>query len=317
MARLRRVVALLAMAVGVIAFTGTANAGTLQYEEPSPWAPPYLFFTGSPGETNHLAVFPGPAPVTGTPSIYFRDPGNPIIPDPSQDDSFREQTLRTCTFLGDTAVCSLDFSPVYSVRLGDRNDTASLTGSYADYPDLAVQLVGGPGDDVLRAKGPSASLYGEDGNDKLLGDTHSWMDGGPGADVFTLSDSTATTTAGTVDYSTDFPGPITVTLDGKGNDGGPGEGDNVDPRIYEVDTGGGNDSLTGNAVPGGHYLYASTGDDHLDSGGGTGTLEGSWGADTFTARDGVAQTIECQEGNDTVTADLADTLTDCETVDQS
>src|SRR4051812_46179848 len=80
MGTLTRTVALVAASIGVMAFAGAADAATIGYGQGA-HTPLYLTFKASPGEVNHLQVTSGPAPLTGAPSITFRDPGNLILPD--------------------------------------------------------------------------------------------------------------------------------------------------------------------------------------------------------------------------------------------
>jgi len=70
-------------------------------------------------------------------------------------------------------------------------------------------------------------------------------------------------------------------------------------------------------------LSGDQGNDTLDSGAGNDDVRGGDGADTIRAgdgddkvgaADGVADTVDCGPGNDSVTADRADQLTDCEQV---
>ena len=83
----------------------------------------------------------------------------------------------------------------------------------------------------------------------------------------------------------------------------------------------GNDTLVSGA--GDDILNGDEGSDSLDGGAGNDQLTGATGTDTFSAgagddkivaADGLAETVDCGEGNDTVTADASDTLTACENV---
>jgi Ca2+-binding RTX toxin-like protein len=77
-----------------------------------------------------------------------------------------------------------------------------------------------------------------------------------------------------------------VTLDGVANDGSAGENDRVKSDVENIIGGTAVDTLTGNT---------------LDN--------------VITSRDGVADTVTCDAGNDTVNADLLDNVAgDCETV---
>jgi Ca2+-binding RTX toxin-like protein len=81
----------------------------------------------------------------------------------------------------------------------------------------------------------------------------------------------------------------------------------------------GNDVLTSGG--GDDILNGDEGNDSLDSGAGNDKLTGATGTDGFAAgagddaivaADGLAEKVDCGDGNDTVTADAQDTLTGCE-----
>ena len=59
---------------------------------------------------------------------------------------------------------------------------------------------------------------------------------------------------------------------------------------------------------------AAQGNDILDGRGGADTIIGGDGDDTISARDGVADAIDCGVGNDTATVDALDSTVGCETV---
>src|SRR3954469_18230730 len=96
MGGLRGLVALAAAVVSAVAFAGSAHAATMTYDEAG-YYPPAVRFTGSPGEVNHVQVTYGPSPFNGAPSIFFRDPNNPIVP--STDDETLQELLNACAFL--------------------------------------------------------------------------------------------------------------------------------------------------------------------------------------------------------------------------
>ena len=139
----------------------------------------------------------------------------------------------------------------------------------------------GDGDDEIRIRGVFAELSG-----------------GPGADLLDASDSLGAA----VSYE-DHTDGVTVRLDGFGNDGSPGEGDNVLGPVRAMTGGDGNDrleagsgssSLTGrggNDVliggPDGDTIAGEAGDDILSGGGGNDHLRGDAGADDLRGDDGV------------------------------
>jgi Ca2+-binding RTX toxin-like protein len=186
---------------------------------------------------------------------------------------------------------------------------------------------GGPGDDLLRAgAGPSAGIAD---SDSLIG--------GEGTD--------------TVDYG-DRSVSLTVSLDGSGDDGAPGEGDNVAATVEGVVSGSGDDKIIGSAGPeifeggegddtltgagGTDKLTGSGGDDDLLGGGGADTLDGGEGedyvdggagrdtmlgggaSDTLAARDGAADAVtSCGARTDFAISDRKDKLSGCDRVDKN
>jgi myo-inositol-hexaphosphate 3-phosphohydrolase len=146
-----------------------------------------------------------------------------------------------------------------------------------------------------------ATIEGGVGTDTLTG--------GLAADAFIGGDGTDTVLyAGSA--------AVTVTLDDLANDGAVGEGDNVGADVERVTTGSGNDSIAGSAA--GNLLKAADGADVLTGGFGKDTLEGGGGNDQLGARDGVADTVRCGPGVDTVTADTVDSVSsDCESVSRA
>jgi hypothetical protein len=122
-----------------------------------------------------------------------------------------------------------------SAALGDGDDTATVTGA------LAVLLDGGAGDDTLSGGGAPDTIDGGPGADLLAG--------GAGADRL-FGDGIALVVGGGDDRLVGGPGPrratgdggrdtadytgtanATVVLDGRANDGGPGEGDNASAEV--------------------------------------------------------------------------------------
>jgi Ca2+-binding RTX toxin-like protein len=87
-------------------------------------------------------------------------------------------------------------------------------------------------------------------------------------------------------------------------DGGPGND--------TLDGGSGNDRLFGRA--GRDKLRGGTGNDSLDGGSGADQYNGGAGNDVIKSRDGVAETVKCGSGRDTVKADMKDRLSGCENV---
>jgi hypothetical protein len=103
-----------------------------------------------------------------------------------------------------------------------------------------------------------------------------------------------------------------VSLDDLANDGVSPAVANVRSDVENVTGGTFGDTLTGSAAA--NVLRGGGGGDTLDGKGGADQLFGEGGDDTIRARDGVADTIDCGDGNDTVQADAQDTVIACETV---
>jgi Ca2+-binding RTX toxin-like protein len=177
---------------------------------------------------------------------------------------------------------------VANMYLGDGDDIGEIRNAPAR-PTLSVLLDGGPGNDTLSTNrgtvvgGPGNDaltgelLQGGPGDDRLAGtDTDNVLDGGPGADLLKGM--------GGIDRTTyaDRTGGVHVTIDGRADDGAPGEGDDVETE--DVNGGAGPDLLLGDDGP--NRLTGLCGDDRLTGGGGNDVLEGDAGSDTIDGRAG-------------------------------
>lgn len=145
---------------------------------------------------------------------------------------------------------------------GDGNDT--IHGDAGDDNGL----FGGAGDD---------NVSGDDGNDTIDGgftnDGNDVYSGGAGFDV--------------VDYF-GRDNPLNISGDGVANDGEAGELDNVNPDIETIDGGGGDDTLTAPAT-GGRGLFGNGGNDTLNGGAASESIDGGPGDDTENGNDGSDQ----------------------------
>ncbi|HEY8582423.1 MAG TPA: calcium-binding protein [Capillimicrobium sp.] len=216
---------------------------------------------------------------------------------------------------------------------GDGDDT--LTGGSA--PEV---LEGGAGLDTLHGNEGADEVRGGEGDDELTGDSYSRayadvVDGGPGTDSST-SDWTANSTVGPKQQH------VTVTLDGKADDGRPGEGDNVtsietivwnsaatfvagaepvDIALKEVPSGSsklvGSDGADRLRTPDSNdTIDGRGGDDELEGGNGDDRITGGPGKDTILgdAGSGSCNFLVCRlpQGNDTIRArDGARDSVDC------
>jgi Ca2+-binding RTX toxin-like protein len=176
----------------------------------------------------------------------------------------------------------------------------TLTGSDADRREI---LIGGNGNDRLTGLG-GTDVFVEgaaaNGSDTIAG--------GGGIDL--------------VDYSQRSKRVEVHMEDLTRNDGELGELDFIDPNTNDAFGGSAGDVLVGGAGRnvfvgngGGDALDGNGGDDELIGGAGGDFLAGGTENDTINANDNVADTIRCEGGTDTLTADLRDVdATGCETV---
>src|SRR4051794_4092120 len=178
---------------------------------------------------------------------------------------------------------------ITSLGTGGRQDG----DAYTDIQNLA----GGDGSDTLTGDGNPNTLTGGNGADTLIG--------AGGAD--TLNGGLANGPDASLDIASyaERSAPVTATLGGAVPDG-----DNL-IDIGGLEGGGGGDTLAGNATP--NILRGGGGDDSITGGAGADAIEGGAGADAIQAQDGEADGVNCGADADSVNADLADTLVDCET----
>jgi hypothetical protein len=287
-ARRRLSIAAAAGAAIALAVPAAASAGTLTISGG------VMSYVAAPGEENYLSIY-----ADDDPNVLRVGDSVPIV--------FGDGAAGVCT--GDefdqTMVCPRPTR--FVADLGDGDDGFSVV-DLDDVLDLPVEIDGGPGDDnisggiaadVLRG-GPGNDLvigfdgddqlFGGDGNDRLGGRRgNDLVDGGEGDD--NLIDSLiAEDSYDGADTYIGGPGndeltyylrfdPIRVTLDGVGNDGGVGEGDNVGSDIETIGGGQGDDVLVGDDGP--QHLYGSGGNDVLIGHGGNDRLDGNDGADSL------------------------------------
>jgi subtilisin family serine protease len=248
---------------------------------------------------------------------------------------------------GDFDNVNSDVEAVIGSAYGDVLDgSARTTGFVFDGYHGADTLTGGSGSDDLRGSGGDDTVYGRGGNDVLNGgDGIDWLYGEDGNDglwgeagndvLIGGLGSDDLRGGGSGDYDTadygSHAGGVTVTLDGVGNDGrtGLGENDNVNDDVEAVigsqfadvldgsarttgfvidghlgnDTltgGSGNDDLRGNG--GNDTLYGGGGADTLTGGAGVDWLYGQGGADSFWAADGEEDHIRGGLGGDVLSS---------------
>jgi RTX calcium-binding nonapeptide repeat (4 copies) len=170
----------------------------------------------------------------------------------------------------------------------------------------AALVAGGPGNDTLNGTASDDSLYGREGDDTLNGLAgNDDLDGGPGADTLNGGAGTDAATYG------GRTATVTVTMDGKANDGEGGEGDKVGSDVEAIYGGKAGDTLTGGRNA--DTIDGQGGNDSITGGNGVDFLFGGDGNDTINSRDGKAETVDCGAGNaDRIIGDKSDKATGCE-----
>jgi Ca2+-binding RTX toxin-like protein len=247
-----------------------AGAGTIQSDGT------HVGFTAGVGEANHLLILQAP---DGYRAV---DLGAALTPGAGCSAVSANEVF--CT-VGSDEAAQVD------VAAGDLNDFVSVTGT-----EVAVTLNGEDGDDVLEVVasceflcpfGVANALHGGAGDDTLRG--------GPGGTNFLDGGADSDTMSGGIgDYSA-RTNPIVADADGMADDGESGEGDNLDPSVYFILGGSGNDDITAGAAGGGAgndtltvspgssgFLFGGSGDDVLVGRSRFDDLEGGVGNDTLS-----------------------------------
>jgi Ca2+-binding RTX toxin-like protein len=152
-------------------------------------------------------------------------------------------------------------------------------------------IVGGPGSDVLKGGSSDDTILGDSDFGAASPDGDDFIDGRGGADYMRGdggSDRVSYASRSTL---------VIASIDGVANDGGGGEGDNIETDVENLSGSQGNDLLTGNAA-------ANT----LTGNSGNNTLVGLGSNDTLQGGDGIDD-LQGGDGNDSMTGGLAqDTL---------
>jgi hemolysin type calcium-binding protein len=259
-------------------------------------------FTAAAGERNDLSVAAGPGG-----DVQFSDAGAPVIP----------RLLWCAPFPPGQALCDPDGDPRatdgggVSIDLGDGDDRAIIRWvPGTDTRPGVLRVAGGAGDDhIENVANGFVRLDGGDGNDTLLTgpSAGAYLLGGAGADVM-ASTGGCCAIAGYDDH--DRSG-VRVTLDGRANDGAPGEGDDV--RTSGVTGSPGPDVITGDARA--NSLTGGGGADVIDGGGGDDSIHASLEGDQASDGADSPDTVTCGAGTDDVVADENDRIAvDCERI---
>ena len=143
---------------------------------------------------------------------------------------------------------------------------------------LPTTIEGGAGADDLKGGSGADTIQG-DGDFDPDPDGDDTIDGRGGADSMYGDDGTDTVT-----YASRTPS-VFVTIDGIANDGGGGEGDNVQPTVENLVGSKSADQLTGDGSA--NVLTGGLGGDDLDGLGGDDTLNGSTGNDQLDGGPGL------------------------------
>jgi Ca2+-binding RTX toxin-like protein len=228
--------------------------------------------------------------------------------------------LRTSVDVADVDDDTVTGSEGRDVVNADPGD--EVTGGLGD--DLvegAGTAFGGQGNDVLRDI--SSEVQGGAGDDRIVGLPVGPVSGGDGHDVF-VQDYTTLRSQQPVNLaiSDSRLGPPGFGMESTGIEqydittSTGFKNDVIDSSAYSgvvhVETLDGNDTVRGG--PGADVVEGGAGNDVLDPGPGADIVRGGSGNDTISVRDGVADSVDCGDGFDTVVADRSDVLVGCESV---
>jgi Ca2+-binding RTX toxin-like protein len=162
------------------------------------------------------------------------------------------------------------------VSIGDALPNATLYGSTGN-----DSLTGGAGNDQIFGGNGNDTLLGTGGNDLLGGNNGAdFLHGGPGADGLFGNNG-----ADTVSYSgSSLRAGVTLTLDGRANDGFANEQDNVSSDVEILVGTGWDDHITGNDQ--GNTVRGGSGNDTVLGMGGDDDLDGGPDYDSLVGGDG-------------------------------
>jgi Ca2+-binding RTX toxin-like protein len=189
-------------------------------------------------------------------------------------------------------------SVTLNVGTGDDGGTADQSGTERDTTRNAESVTGGEAGDRLVGDGGRNVLTGGGGDDVLLGGAAGdVLGGGDGLDVASYEDR-------------GIGQDVVVSLDGRDDDGVPGENDAILTDVEGLAGGAGADTLVGSESA--NVLTGGDGADRLIGLGAIDAFSGGPGDDTIEARDGSGEPVDCGPGIDSGTADAEDALVACE-----
>jgi hemolysin type calcium-binding protein len=304
----------LASVLAALALTpAAASAATISYQGDT------LVITAAPGESNGITLGgeePGRLSISDSNSYSF--PGDQCT---QGDPSYSIQcdipaSVRADLGDGNDYIVvdhMVQGNPAVEVLGGAGNDNLKAIAG-----NTRLTLDGGAGADVLRSEGGNDVLRGGPDGDELTGGAgNDVLEGGDGLDKLS-GDACEAPGADVLDGGAGFdtltdwgdcgPGsdrrPVTVTVNGKADDGRPGEGDDVRDldalqlfvpatvigtdgdesiEIY-APADGAPSSIQGRG--GSDDLRAGSGQETIDGGAGDDRIEGGWGHDTLTGGPG-------------------------------
>lgn len=305
-----RLILVLCVVVSSVLAVPSAMAATFSLDHST------LVYTAAAGEVNSVVMTDGPVdPDDVKHYVVLTDTGAGTITD----------TSGRCTVVGSSATCLLfdRNAPAFIVKLGDEDDSyraASCSSCVRRfvfcYHNIANPWMvrGGDGNDTLVGSPGDDCLFGDAGNDVIRGLAgggaivggagNDLMFGGTGHDAFIADatrDGSDTMIGGTGADTAYYWGrsrAVSLTLDGRRNDGEPGEHDQL-VHVSRLHGGKGNDTLIGNSVT--NWLRGGAGDDLLDSGAGDDAIDGGPGADLIVGGAGY-DNLAGFGGNDTFKA---------------
>lgn len=212
------------------------------------------------------------------------------LPAPALADSKMSMSGGTLDFRSEDAGISNDLSVGYDahgrIRYHDETDPYGMSG----YPSPPCS----PGN--LNAQGNAVEVFCDKAPIKALS-----IEPGPGQDnvVYRLADRPALLDGGLGADLLETAGAADTVHGGQGND--------------ELDTGGAGDHVFGD--DGKDAINAGAGDDTIDGGLGSDAIDAGAGNDQVSVADGIADTVACGDGTDSVDADQLDQIGgDCEKV---
>lgn len=311
-----------AAALAVVALPSSADAGTAEVA-----GDVHLRYIAAPSERNDVTVTADDGVIT------LVDAGAPTVAGEGCAGGGAAGTPVSCSFSAPFVFVALE--------LGDEADTADTT-ELDPATGVAVRVGAGPGSDVMRGgEGPDNVLPGR-GADRVFGGggNDSWVQNGRRPDGSDYFDGGAGRDS--AEYDTHYP--VRLEIDGRRNDGGRTEHDNIsavesafvglkaDVMIGNADDqtlreGGGDGVVRGRA--GADRLFGDfaddrvsggRGDDFIEGGPGRDVLLGGAGDDLINAKKGTLSNlsnrdrVDCGPGEDAAVLNRGDRVRRCERV---